>query len=100
MFFAEYRRREGQRKLTSFRRRELISGGRPSSSVIAPTNPATRSPLCLANQNRPNMALTNRDCFGDGGKVDGRQRHRAYFSDCVEFRTLPRVLSQASAVSW
>jgi catechol 2,3-dioxygenase-like lactoylglutathione lyase family enzyme len=40
-----------------------------------------------------------RNCFGSEGKVDGSKRHRACFSDRVEFRTLSRVLSQAAAVS-
>ena len=39
-----------------------------------------------------------RNCSDEGGD-DGNQRHRAYFSDRLEFRTLPRVLSQAAAVS-
>ena len=41
----------------------------------------------------------SRNCFADEGGDDGSQRHRAYFPDRVEFRTLPRVLSQAAAVS-
>ena len=41
---------------------------------------------------------TTRDCH-EGGD-DGSQRHRAYFSDRLEFRALPRILPQAAAVSW
>jgi len=40
-----------------------------------------------------------RDRPGDEGGPDRSQRHRAYFSDRVEFRTLARVLPQAAAVS-
>ncbi len=35
----------------------------------------------------------------DEGGDDGNQRHRAYLSDGVELRTLPRILPQAAAVS-
>src|SRR5258708_36605511 len=34
------------------------------------------------------------------GGPDGSQRHRAYFSDRVEFRTLARILPKTAAVSW
>src|SRR5260370_7668209 len=43
--------------------------------------------------------LVIRDRPGEEGGPDRSQRHRAYFSDRVEFRTLARVLPQAAAVS-
>ena len=40
---------------------------------------------------------TTRDCHAGGD--DGNQRHRTYFPHRLELRALPRILSQAAAVS-
>jgi uncharacterized membrane protein YkvA (DUF1232 family) len=53
---------------------------------------------CRRGTAHPWLFIRNR--FGYEGQIDGSQRHRAYFPDSVEFRTLSRILPQAAANSW
>src|SRR6266852_8677758 len=61
--------------------------GTPVTPSMTP--PSVRINCCM-------LAIRNglfiRDRRGDEGGPDGSQRHRAYFSDRVEFRTLPQIL--------